>query len=214
MEIAQSDAAAAIDWLRTETYKAHERPQSEVTGNKSDNYVRREPGTAGMKGGVRYSIYEAADGLVMFMASEQEFWKNFCEGVGRMDMFEKWPGSKYADHAKGNREMQAELRDIFKTKTMQEWIEFSKKVNTAIAPVHTAQTLMEDPQFKERFEWIPKERLGAEQLPTPIKLVGDELPLPEKAPTVGQHTDSVLTEVLGYDDVKIKALKESGALGA
>ena len=213
MEIAQSDAAAAIDWLRTETYKAHERPESEVTGNKSDNYVRREPGTAGMKGGVRYSIYEAADGLVMFMASEQEFWKNFCEGVGRTDMFEKWPGSKYADHAKGNREMQAELRDIFKTKTMQEWIEFSKKVNTAIAPVHTAQTLMEDPQFKDRFQWIPKERLGADQLPTPIKVVGDDLPLPEKAPTVGQHTDAVLTEVLGYDDVKIKALREAGALG-
>src|SRR4051794_24596693 len=214
MEIAQSDAAAAIDWLRTETYKAHERPESEVTGNKSDNYVRREPGTAGMKGGVRYSIYEAADGLVMFMASEQEFWKNFCQGVGRMDLFEKWPGSKYADHAKGNREMQAELRDIFKTKTMQEWIEFSKKVNTAIAPVHTAQTLMEDPQFKDRFEWIPKERVGCDQLPTPIKMIGEELPMPEKAPDVGQHSEAVLRDVLGYDDTKLKVLREAGALGA
>jgi hypothetical protein len=43
MEIAQSDAAAAMDWLRSETYKAYERPESEVTGNKSDNYERRAP---------------------------------------------------------------------------------------------------------------------------------------------------------------------------
>ena len=66
-----------------------------------------------MRDGVRYQIYESTDGHVLFMASEQEFWKNFCEGVGRMDLFERWPGAKYADHARGNRELQAELRDIF-----------------------------------------------------------------------------------------------------
>ncbi len=77
-------------------------PQSEVTGNKSDDYERRAPGTAGMVEGVRYQVYESADGAhVLFMASEQAFWKNFCEGVGRMDLFERWPGSKYADHARG-----------------------------------------------------------------------------------------------------------------
>jgi crotonobetainyl-CoA:carnitine CoA-transferase CaiB-like acyl-CoA transferase len=30
---------------------------------------------------------------------------------------------------------------------------------------------------------------------------------------VGQHTDEVLHEVLGYDDEQIGALRESGALG-
>ena len=114
LEIAQSDAAAAMDWYRSETWKAYERPESEVTGNKSDNYERRDPGTAGMIHGVRYQVYEAADGrYVLFMASEQSLWKNFCEAVDRVDLFEKWPGSKYADHAVGNLELRAELRDIF-----------------------------------------------------------------------------------------------------
>src|SRR3954449_2910837 len=81
MEIAQSDAAAYFDWYRIETWKAYERPQSEVTGNASDNYERRAPGTAGMKEGVRYQMYETADGHVLFMASEREFFKNFCEAV-------------------------------------------------------------------------------------------------------------------------------------
>ena len=76
LEIAQSDAAAYMDWYRSESWKAYERPESEVTGNKADNYERRAPGTAGMKEGVRYQMYEAADGHVLFMASEQEFWKN------------------------------------------------------------------------------------------------------------------------------------------
>ncbi len=64
-----------------------------MTGNASDDYVRRAPGTAGMREGVRYQIYDSSDGYVMLMASEQEFWRNFCEGVGRMDLFERWPGN-------------------------------------------------------------------------------------------------------------------------
>ena len=79
LEIAQSDAAAAMDWLRSETWKAYERPESEVTGNKADGYERRAPGTAGMRDGVRYQFYETADGHVLFMASEREFWENFCQ---------------------------------------------------------------------------------------------------------------------------------------
>src|SRR5688500_15519958 len=106
-EIAQSDAAAAFDWYEIESYKAYERPQSEVTGNKSDNFERRPVATAGMKEGVRYQIYETKDGLyVLFMASEQAFWKNFCEALDRMELFEKWPGSKFADHARNNVELQ------------------------------------------------------------------------------------------------------------
>ena len=69
-----------------------------------------------MKDGVRYNIYESKDGHVLFMASEREFWKNFCEGVGRPELFEQHPGSKYADHAIGNVELRKELRDIFRTR--------------------------------------------------------------------------------------------------
>jgi crotonobetainyl-CoA:carnitine CoA-transferase CaiB-like acyl-CoA transferase len=213
MEIAQSDAAAAMDWYRSETWRAYERPEDEVTGNKSDNYERRAPGTAGMRHGVRYQIYESKDGFVLFQASEQAFWKNFCAGVDRMDMFERWPGSRIADHAPGNREMQTELREIFRGRTSAEWIAFGNEHNTPIAPVNTPQTLADDAQFQDRLPWYPQEALGAEQMPSPIKLLGEELPMPTKAPTVGQHTDEVLGAVLGYDEAKVAALRESGALG-
>lgn len=214
MEIAQSDAAAAFDWYRSESYKAYERPQSEVTGNASDDYVRRAPGTAGMREGVRYQIYATSDGRhVLFMASEQAFWRNFCEGVDRLDLFERWPGSKYADHARGNTELQRELRDIFASRTSQQWLDFAGEVNTPIAPVNTPANIGDDPQFSARLGWIPASELGADQLPTPVKIVGDTLPNPTHAPTVGEHTDEVLREVAGYDDAKIVELRKTGAVG-
>lgn len=213
MELAQSDAAAAFDWYRSETWKAYERPQSEVTGNASDNYERREAGTAGMREGVRYQMYESRDGHVLFMASEQAFWKNFCEGVGRMDMFERWPGSKYADHAKGNREMQVELREIFKTRTSAEWLAFADEHNTTIAPVNTPKNIGDDAQFQDRLGWLSQDALGAAQLPFPVKITGQELPTPRHAPELGAQSDEVLTEVLGYDDARIAELRATGALG-
>jgi len=212
MEVAQSDAAAAFDWYRSESFKAYERPESEVTGNASDNFERRAPGTAGMREGVRYQMYETADGHILFMASEQEFWKNFCEGVGRMDLFEMYPGSKYADHARNNRELLAELTTIFKSRTSDEWMAFGGEWNTPLAPVNTAANLQDDPQFKDRMDWIPASQLGADMLPNPVKIVGGELPVPTKAPTPGQHSDEILREVLGYDDARIAALRDKGAV--
>jgi crotonobetainyl-CoA:carnitine CoA-transferase CaiB-like acyl-CoA transferase len=213
LEIGQSDAAAYMDWYRSESWRAYERPESEVTGNKADGWVRRAPGTAGMKEGVRYQIYESADGHVLFMASEQAFWKNFCQCVGRPELFERWPGSKYADHARGNRELQHELRAIFRAKTSKEWIRLGEVENFPIAPVNTPKTIAEDPQFRDRLPWYPASRHGADMLPFPVKFPGETLPEPGFAPRVGEHTEEVLRRVLGYDEARIAKLREVGALG-
>lgn len=213
LEIAQSDAAAAMDWLRSETWKAYERPESEVTGNKSDGYERRAPGTGGMRDGVRYQFYETADGHILFMASEREFWENFCRAIDRADLFDQHPGSQYADHARGNTELRAELAEIFRARTTADWIELGNRANTPIAPVNTPKTLADDPQFRDRLPWIPQDRVGHAQVPSPIKVVGEDHPLPTMAPTVGEHSDRILREVLGYDDERISALRAAGALG-
>jgi crotonobetainyl-CoA:carnitine CoA-transferase CaiB-like acyl-CoA transferase len=213
LEIGQSDAAAYMDWYRSESWKAYERPKSEVTGNKADDYVRRAPGTAGMREGVRYQMYESSDGHVLFMASEQAFWKNFCECVERLDLFERWPGSKFADHARGNRELQGVLRDIFRTRTSAEWIRLAGEKNFPVAPVNTPKTIADDPQFKDRFPWYPASKHGADMLPFPVKFEGEELPEPSWAPTVGEHTEAVMRDVLGYDAERIDALRKAGAFG-
>ena len=213
LEIAQSDAAAAMDWLRSETYKAYERPESEVTGNRADGFERRAPGTAGMRDGVRYQFYETADGHILFMASEREFWENFCTGIERPDLFERHPGSRYADHARGNTELQTELAGIFRGRTTAEWIDVGRRANTPLAPVNSPKTLADDPQFRDRLPWIPQERVGNAQVPSPIKVVGEDHALPTKAPSAGEHTEVILREVLGYGDERVAALRSAGALG-
>ncbi len=213
MEMAQSDAAAYMDWYRIESERAYLRPEDEVTGNPADDYVRRPAGLAGMWEGVRYQMYESSDGHVLFMASEQAFWRNFCEGVERMDLFEHWPGSTYADHARGNTELQRELQQIFRTRSSEEWLDFANEHNTTIAPVNTPANIGNDPQFQARMGFLPTEALGCEQLPLPVFVDGESLPCPTMAPTVGEHTDDVMASVLGKSDAEIAGLRTAGAFG-
>src|SRR5215813_11313605 len=122
-EVAQSDAAAAFNWNGIEGNKAYERPEDEVTGNDGDGKGPRRPvGDDSMREAVRYQYYRSKDGIVLFMASEREFWKNFAHGVGRPELYERNPGSRYADHARGDVALRRELAAIFATRTTAEWI--------------------------------------------------------------------------------------------
>jgi crotonobetainyl-CoA:carnitine CoA-transferase CaiB-like acyl-CoA transferase len=214
LEVAQSDAAAAFDWLRSEGYRAYERPAPEVTGNPSDGYQRRAPGTAGMAEGVRYQFYESSDGHVLFMASERRFWQNFCSAVGREDLFAAHPGERLADHATGNLKLRHELAEIFRTRTTTEWVQVGLDHDVPIGPVNSPATIAADRQFADRLPWQPADRLVADQLPFPVRVVEEQPPVTtRRAPTLGEHTDEVLTQVLGYDAEQRDRLKADGAFG-
>jgi crotonobetainyl-CoA:carnitine CoA-transferase CaiB-like acyl-CoA transferase len=215
LEVAQSDAAAAFNWNGIEGNKAYERPEDEVTGNDGDGKGARRPvGDDSMTESVRYQYYRSRDGLVLFMASEREFWKNFCEGIGRPELFEQNPGAKYADHARGNLALRRELATIFATRTTTEWVAFGQEKNTPICPVNTVKTVTRDPHFQARLPLRPYREAGTDLMPSPIKLVGETLPVPSiAARDPGRDTESVLRDVLGYDDAKIAALRASKAIG-
>lgn len=55
--------------------------------------------------------------------------------------------------------------------------------------------------------WIPN-------IANPLRLQRTPAVAPVAAPAIGEHTELVLRETLGYDDMQIEALRDSGALGA
>jgi len=54
--------------------------------------------------------------------------------------------------------------------------------------------------------WVPNVR-------SPIRYAGTPVTDPVAAPAVGQHTEQVLSELLGYDRERLVKLTESGVLG-
>ena len=88
MELAQSDAAAYMDWYRIETWRAYERSEDEVTGNPSDDYERRPPGLAGMWEGVDTRFMHLAMAM-FYLWLQNKLLEELCDGVSRMDLFSK-----------------------------------------------------------------------------------------------------------------------------
>jgi crotonobetainyl-CoA:carnitine CoA-transferase CaiB-like acyl-CoA transferase len=208
IELSQSDAAAYFDWYRIETERAYQRPDDEVTGVVADDGRRRAPGLAGLRGAVRYQFYKTADGHILFMASERKFWKNFCDAVQRIDLFERWPGAEVGDHALGNLKLKAELREIFAANSTREWMMVSETFDVPIIPANSHDTLMSDPQFMSRFHWWGSKRLGADQMELPLRLDGGGLAEPRRAPEHGEHNEIILTKLLGYNSEQVKRLRE------
>lgn len=217
LEVAQSDAAAAFQWNGIEGNKAHERPEDEVTGNDGDGKPgpRRPMGGETMRESARYQFYRSRDGFILFMASEQAFWRAFCRAVGRDDLFDRFPGAAVADHARGNQELRDDLTAIFAERTSAEWLDLAGRENLPIAPVNDAATIAADPHFQARLAWMPRDRCGTDLMPSPIRWLAETTPIPEKAAVEpGQDTEAVLRDVLGYDELRIDALRRAGALGS
>ena len=209
-EVAQADAAISWNWMHIEGERAYERPDDVVTDNVGSKKENRRPiGYGDFSQAVRFQYYATGDGHILLMASERKFWRNFCEAIHRLDLFEKHPGREVGEHALGNTELRRELTAIFLTRPTGEWLQFGQQIDVPIAPVYDAVSVRADPQVRDRIGWLPYETHGTDLMRTPIKLVGDELPAPSRAPALGEHTDRILRDLLHYPPERIAALRAS-----
>jgi crotonobetainyl-CoA:carnitine CoA-transferase CaiB-like acyl-CoA transferase len=208
VEVAQADAAAGWGWAGLEVARARADGKLPPAAELAPD----DPARLGMREAVRYQYYATTDGHVLVMASERKFWRAFCDGVGRPDLYERWPGADVADHARGNRELRTELRSVFAARSTAEWVRFGEDHDVPIAPVHAGGGLLDDPNFQARARWTSASADAPATLATPLRFgTGDVLPSP--APTPGRDTDAVLRSVLGLSEDRLAALRASGAIG-
>ena len=217
IEIAQSDAAAAFDWYRIESLQGLRAAR--VRGHRQQVRRLRAPrrsATAGMREGVRYQIYETKDdGHVLFMASEQAFWKNFCEAVDRTDLFERWPGSKYADHARNNVELQDELRDDLPHEDGRRSGSRSATRSTRRSRRSTRPSNVgDDPQFQARMPLDPAR--AARRRPAAVARSRSSAASCRRSDEGARRSASTPTRssarCSGYDDARIEELRAAGAI--
>jgi crotonobetainyl-CoA:carnitine CoA-transferase CaiB-like acyl-CoA transferase len=132
--------------------------------------------------------------------------------VGRPDLFEAHPGGEVAEHAVGNVALRRELAAIFVTRTTAEWMTIAAAHDVPIAPVYDAIDARLDAHTASRLRWLPRSQHGADLIAAPINVSPDPLPAPSRAPSVGEHTDAVLREVLGHTDEQIASLRAKGVV--
>lgn len=112
-------------------------------------------------------------------------------------------------------ELDARIAGWCQTRSREEVTETLQRVRVAALPVLDARDLHDSPHLAERgfFVELPHPEVGVRRhLGIPYRLHGSPLTVRRAAPCLGEDTESVLRDVLGYDVDRIAALRAGGAL--
>lgn len=175
------------------------------------NGVDPEPEKLFYNGGGVYDFYETKDGKhVSVGVMEPKFVKALFDMIGRPDLSE-WDARKLMPE-----QTKREIRDIFKTRTRDEWVELIRKGNeTCFEPVLTVSEALNSTLAKERRLVVEVPGPGGNTYPQPA------MPIKfSETPPVYRHigkpaTDSDTFEImreLGYSGDEIAQLREAGLL--
>jgi len=162
------------------------------------------------------NIYRGKDGMVIIAANQDTVFARLCEAIGKADLRHD---PRFCSHsARGAN--QAVLDDLINAWTAEKTIEEIEKemIDHAVpvGKVYRAKDMLSDPHFaaREALTDIESERWGKVPMPnvTP-KLSASPGAISWTGPeSIGEHTNEVLTELLGLDDSQINRLRGQGII--
>ncbi|MDR3535735.1 MAG: CoA transferase, partial [Acetobacteraceae bacterium] len=105
--------------------------------------------------------------------------------------------------------------EIMATRPRAHWLAKMREAGVPAGAINSVAEAFTSPEIAARglLSAIPHPVAGTVPNVAPaFRLHGTPLADPIAAPMLGQHTDEILREVLGYDDARIAALAENGVV--
>src|SRR5436190_4742463 len=171
-------------------------------------------GAGGAGGSAKYQYYETSDGrFVLFCAIEPKFWGNWCRAVGREDLLSSHRDDLVVDFAGGEDELRHEIQRVFHTRTQAEWMQIAVDADIAMGPALRFDEVQDNPHLASRRQVVVEHHPlfgDVATLGNPIVVPGRTFSV-RSAPSLGQHTDEVLTE-LGYSKPQRDAFRDAGVV--
>ncbi|MFW5331503.1 CaiB/BaiF CoA transferase family protein [Hydrogenophaga sp. ZJX-1] len=159
-------------------------------------------------------VYRCNDGNVILVVGNDGQFDKLCQVLGHPEWASDTRFMTNAERVRNIAVLSDLLRAEFALRSRADLIAALDKAGVPCGAINTVPEVFEDPQVKARgmLKHVPHPS-GAmvPQVSTPMRF--SETPLVDVAapPTLGQHTDDVLTE-LGYDDKTIAALRAAGVV--
>ncbi len=124
--------------------------------------------------------------------------------------------AKIADRRKNQQLMWTLINKFASNYTKRELMAILNPIDVPCGPIMSTSDLAEDSHVRGREMYVEldhPQRGKWWNVGMPIKLSASPAKI-ERSPLLGEHTDDVLKNVLGYDDARVAALREAGAFTA
>jgi len=202
--------------------------QVAMLANLGANYLvsGQVPGRAGNahQNIVPYQVFEvqapldagpkAKDHLILAVGNDGQFAK-FCAVAGHPELATDPRYAKNASRVSNRAELVPLLEGILKTRTKAEWLSALEAAKVPCGAINTLAEVVADPHVQARqmiTAWNHPVEPNLRLLASPLKLSETPVRTDLPPPLLGQHTDEVLTEVLGYSAAQLRQMHAQGVI--
>lgn len=194
--------------------------QVAMLANLGANYLvsGKVPGRAGNahQNIVPYQVFEvaaAADGhkdhIILAVGNDGQFAK-FCQVAGRPELASDPRFARNQDRVRNRGVLVPLLEDLLKTRGKQDWLAALEAAKVPCGAINNLAEVFADPHVRARgmvHQWQHPLAGAVNLVASPLKLGGTPVRTDLPPPLLGEHTEQVLREVLGWDGQRIAALR-------
>ena len=162
---------------------------------------------------VPYQTFKTSDGALILACGNDNLFKKFCEAADCTHLAQDPRYATNGERVKNREEITAILNEIFLKHTTREWVKLLDQAGVANGPINTVAQVFEEHQVLARGMKIELPHAVAGTVPlvgSPMKFSGTPIKHEIPPPSLGQHTDEILSTVLHKNAEQIAALKASG----
>ena len=149
-----------------------------------------------------------------YFITQAAVWEKICDVIGKSEWKEDPDYATPPARLPHLNEIFGAIEDWTMTKTKYEVMEICNPLDIPVGPILSMKELAEEPSLRETgtiVECDHPERGPYLSVGCPVKLSDNDVTV-TRSPLLGEHTDEVLAEVLGYSAEEIAAFREAGAV--
>ena len=164
---------------------------------------------------VPYQVFKTADGHIVLAIGNDGQYRRFCEFAGAPGLADDPRFATNSARIINRAALVPEIAAIVARHPSAYWIDKLEPLGVPCGPINTLDQVFADPQVQARGMTVDLPHPAAGGKPTrliasPIKLSETPVEYRRAPPTLGEHTEEVLRELLGLGESEVRALRERG----
>jgi len=157
-----------------------------------------------------FQQFRAADGHFVAGCGNEAIWNRFCDAIGLGDLRRDPRFATNADRTANHAVLEPLLMRHFAAEPRAYWLQRLGDANVPCAPIANVAEVSRNPHLLERQMILHADHPAFAELivpGSPLKTTGVANAPNTRAPQLGEHTDEVLSGLLGYDPARLASLR-------
>ena len=165
---------------------------------------------------VPYQSFQSSDGWFVIAVGNDRQFARLCEIIGKPEYSSDPKFAANSARVEHREELIALLKPLFLTRRLDEWLSALEQAEIPCGPIQNLEQVFSMPQVEARHMLVQMEHPSAGTVPlvgSPLKLSGTPVSYRLPPPRFGEHTEEILTAVLGYSKEQVRGLFRQHAVG-